>query len=56
MKYMTKEWYETMQKTDLHLLLQDSEQAETFSEEYFRALYQLGEENWLKMKKEVSEV
>ncbi len=56
MKYMTKEWYETMQKTDLHLLLKVSKTAEAFSEEYFRELYKREEKNWLKLQKDVSEV
>ncbi len=56
MKYMTKEWYETMQKTDLHLLLNVSKKAEVFSEEYFRELYKREEKKWLKLQKEVSEV
>jgi len=28
MKYMTKEWYQTMQKTSFHLLLRVTKQAE----------------------------
>ncbi len=56
MKYLTKEWYETMQKTDLHLLLKVSKTAEAFSEEYFRELYKREEKNWLKLQKDVSEV
>ena len=56
MKYMTKEWYETMQKTDLYLLLKVSKKAEAFSEEYFRELYEREEKNWLKLQKDVSEV
>lgn len=39
MKYMTKKWYNTMQKTDLHFFLKVSKKAETFSEEYFKELY-----------------
>ena len=56
MKYMTKEWYETMQKTDLHLLLKVSKKAEIFSEDYFKELYNREEKKWLKLQKEVSEV
>lgn len=56
MKYLTKEWYETVQKTDLHLLLKVSKTAEAFSEEYFRELYKREEKNWLKLQKDVSEV
>lgn len=56
MKYMTKEWYETMQKSDLHLLLRVSARAEAFSEDYYRELYRREEKKWLKLQKEVSEV
>ena len=56
MKYMTKEWYETMQKTDFYLLLKVSKKADVFSEEYFRELYKRKEKKWLKLQKEVSEV
>ncbi|ODA39970.1 hypothetical protein DSBG_3261 [Desulfosporosinus sp. BG] len=35
MKYFTKEWYETCQKTSFHLSLEEDERAENFSEEYF---------------------
>lgn len=56
MKYMTKEWYETAQKTDLHLLLKVSRKAEQFSEDYFQRLYQKEEANWLTMQRQVSEL
>ena len=56
MKYMTKDWYEMMQKTDLHLLLKVSKKAEVFSEDYFKELYNREEKKWLKFQKEVSEV
>lgn len=39
MNYFTKEWYMTMQKTDLHFGLEKSRKAGKFSEEYFRKLY-----------------
>lgn len=39
MKYFTKEWYETCQKTGWHLSLEEDKHAETFSEEYFQQLY-----------------
>jgi len=56
MKYMTKEWYETMQKTSFHLLLKVSKNAESFSEDYFRDLYKHEEKKWIELQKEVSEV
>lgn len=39
MNYFTKEWYMTMQNTDLHFGLEKSRKAGKFSEEYFRKLY-----------------
>lgn len=39
MKYFTKEWYELCQKIGEHVLLEEDEQAEFFSEEYFQQLY-----------------
>ena len=56
MKYMTKDWYETMQKTDLHLLLKVSKKAAVFSEDYFKELYKREEKKWLQLQSEVSEV
>ncbi|NMO94934.1 DUF4085 family protein [Paenibacillus lemnae] len=53
---MTKEWYETMQKTDLHLLLKVSKKAEVFSEEYFQKLYNSEEKVWLQLQEDVSKV
>lgn len=56
MKYMTKKWYETMQKTDLYLLLRVSKKAEVFSEDYYRKLYKREEKKWLELQREISEV
>lgn len=39
MRYCTKDWYRTAQKTDLHLLLKVNKKAETFSEKFYRELY-----------------
>ena len=39
MKYFTKQWYELCQKTGELLLLEESKEAECFSEEYFQSLY-----------------
>lgn len=41
MKYFTKEWYKLCQKISFHLPLQEEEQAEIFSEEYFQQLYNI---------------
>jgi len=56
MKYLTKEWYETMQKTDLHILLRVYEKAEKFSEEHFRKLYKQEEKKWLSLQEETHKV
>lgn len=54
MRYLTKEWYETMQKTDLHLLLKTSKKAEVFSEEFYLKLYAKKEAEQLKFEEECS--
>lgn len=56
MKYKTKEWYETMQKTNFHLNLRVSKKAEVFSEDYFKKLYKSEEEAWLRLQEDVSKV
>ncbi len=56
MKYLTKEWYETCQKTDYHGLIEVSKKAETFSEEYFVELYKEKEKEFLELEKGVSEI
>ena len=56
MKYMTKEWYETMQNCDLHVLLKVFKKAEVYSEAYFKELYQWEEKEWLRLQKEISEI
>ena len=55
MRYMTKEWYEAMQKTDLHLGLHASVHAKTYSEAYYRKLYARKETEWLELQKQVAE-
>lgn len=39
MRYCTKDWFWTAQKTDIHLLLKVNKKAETFSEKFYRELY-----------------
>lgn len=56
MKFMTKEWYETMQRTDFHLLLKATKNAAVFSEEYFRNLYNDKERAWLRLMKNIFKV
>lgn len=51
MKYMTKEWYNTMQKTGSYILLEMDEKANQFSEEYFNQLYKLEKEKFLQQFK-----
>ena len=55
MKYMTKEWYLTAQRTSLHLMLEVSKKAESFSEDFFRELYKREEKKWLECGKELYE-
>lgn len=50
MKFPTKEWYQAMQRSIWHVGLQASKEAETYSEEYFRRLYQAEEQEMLDMK------
>ncbi len=54
MKYCTKEWYETMQRTSFHLLLRANKKAEKFSEEFYRYVYEQREKEELKIAEESS--
>lgn len=56
MKYLTKEWYKTMGKTDICLFLEISKRVETFSEEYYNELYKQKESEWIKKQEEISNV
>ncbi len=56
MIYMTKEWYNTMQKTSFHLMLKTTKKAESFSEDYFKKLYMKEEGIWLQLQEDVSNV
>lgn len=56
MKYMTKECYDTMQRTGYHFGLRSSKQAEFFSEAYFKKLYKRAQVKWLKEAKACYEV
>lgn len=56
MRYLTKEWYESMQKTDMYIPLKTSKKAENFSEEYYNELYKQEERRWIKLQKETSNV
>lgn len=54
MNYFTKEWYELCQKTSAHLSLEESKEAESFSEEYFQRLYNEKLTEWLALQEEIS--
>lgn len=54
MKYLTKEWYELCQKTSYHLLLEEDQQAETCSEEFFQQLKNSELNSWLELQEEVN--
>lgn len=56
MNYFTKKWYELCQKTDAHLLLEEDEQAESFSEEYFQQLYNKKLDEYLNIWEEVARI
>jgi hypothetical protein len=54
MKYLTKDWYIAMQRSDLHLLLKVSKQAEKFSEQLFEKLYKKKEIERLELEKSLT--
>lgn len=56
MRYLTKEWYQDMQDSDLHVLLRVDDRAEVFSEAYFQELYQACEEKWLAGRAKICEI
>jgi hypothetical protein len=56
MRYFTKDWYQLCQKTDLHLLLEESKEAESFSEEYFQRVYDEELKKFLSLQEEASSV
>ena len=48
MKYLTKDWYNKMQASDLHILLKVDERAEEFSEEFFKEIYEIKQKQYIK--------
>lgn len=56
MNYFTKEWYYLCQKTSTHLHLEEDEQAESFSEEYFQELYNEKLAEYLNLWEEVANI
>ena len=55
MKYMTKEWCESMH-SNVPILLTESELASTYSEKNYKKLYKIKETEWLNLKEECSKV
>lgn len=55
MKYMTKDWYNTMQKSYTCGILQVDKKAGKFSEEYFQKLYEKKQEEAIKEFEEMFE-
>lgn len=53
MKYLTKEWYETLQKTDMWIALKTSKRAEIFSEEYYNYIYKKHLNEWVEFQKSI---
>lgn len=47
MRYMTKQWYQTMQDSGLGVCLEADERAGAYSEEVFRSVYQEKLDAWL---------
>lgn len=56
MNYFTKEWYELCQNTSGNLHLEEDEQAESFSEEYFQQLYNQKLTEFLGSWKEITRI
>ncbi len=56
MKYLTKEWFQLMQKGSYHILLVEVNKAEHFSEEYFKKVYKRQEKQQLDMEKSCYEI
>lgn len=54
MNYFTKGWYELCQRTSAHFFLEEAEEAEILSEEYFRLLYGRKEAEFLALQEEVA--
>ncbi len=54
MRYMTKAWYETMQKTDWGILTKTSVKAETFSEAFYRECYRKEEAACLELRRKAN--
>ncbi|MGL5695195.1 MAG: DUF4085 family protein [Peptostreptococcaceae bacterium] len=56
MRFFTKEWYNNMQKTDLHTMLKPKLKANKYSEKYYQNLYKKELKKFLKEEKEILEI
>ena len=56
MKYFTKEWYDLCQRTSFHLNVEEEQQAETYSEEYFQQLYNSELSSWIELQEEIASI
>lgn len=56
MKYLTKKWYESLQKIDMNLLIEIAKEAETFSEEYYKKVYQEEERKWIELQNTIKSI
>lgn len=56
MKYFTKEWFELGQKISFHLNIEEEKKAETFSEEFFKQLYNQELMNWVNLREEMASI
>ncbi|QCT03000.1 hypothetical protein E6C60_2288 [Paenibacillus algicola] len=53
MKFLTKEWYELMQKTSYHLGLEEEPRAEKYSERLYEEVYSQELEKWLELHQQI---
>lgn len=56
MKYLTKKWYESLQKIDMNLLIEIAKEAETFLEEYYKKVYQEEERKWIELQNTIKSI
>lgn len=56
MKYLTKKWYESLQKINMNLLIEIAKEAETFSEEYYKKVYQEEERKWIELQNTIKSI
>lgn len=53
MKYLTKDWYELSQRTDLHFDMKVHNGADTFDEALYTCLYKNKENDFIKLEQEI---